>query len=97
MPELACPNCSTALAAQAASCPRCGALFGPASSWKPAPRDASRPAGPLVQVGDGLMMSVKLLLSALLFILSLVVFFGGEWSWQRPLAALFFLAMSLLV
>ena len=46
-------------------------------------------------LGDGLMLSVKLLLSALLFILSLVVFFGGGWSWQRPLAALFFLALAL--
>ncbi len=47
-------------------------------------------------IGAGFMFTVKLLLSALLLILALVVLFGGDWSWGRPVGALFFLALTAL-
>jgi 4-amino-4-deoxy-L-arabinose transferase-like glycosyltransferase len=59
------------------------------------PRGSLPPSG-RTGIADGLMFTIKLLLSLLLVLVALLVLFGGDWDWYRLLSALFFVALSLL-
>lgn len=81
-----CPNCSATLPSDAATCGKCGALFGPGSAWRPVSSpDSSAPAVDNQQPvsSPAFILGVLCLISCVIAGVSLLYFYGPCFS-GRP-------------
>src|SRR5262245_43861396 len=70
-----CPNCETAVELRANECPKCGALFGAGSNWKPLLTPPHRSA---FRSFFRVTFYVYLYSATLMGVVMLA---GGEWHW----------------